>query len=71
MDTVIKRMNQKTPRFFKKVRTIGLTLGAIGASIIAAPVAFPAILIKIAGYLITAGLVAGGVSQTAVKNEKK
>jgi uncharacterized transporter YbjL len=64
-------MNQKTPKFFKKIRTIGLTLGAIGASIIAAPMALPAILIKVAGYLITAGLVAGGVSQTAVKNEKK
>ncbi|HKB43231.1 MAG TPA: hypothetical protein VKC90_02540 [Chitinophagaceae bacterium] len=64
-------MRRRTPKFFKNVRSIGLTLGAIGAAIIAAPVALPAVLIKAAGYLLTAGLVAGGVSQTAVKNEKK
>jgi len=71
MNVIIKRMQKPTPGFFKKVRNIGLTLGAIGATIIAAPVALPAILVKIAGYLTVAGAVAGTISQTAVKNERK
>jgi uncharacterized transporter YbjL len=70
MNTVIKRMKRPTPSFFKKLRNIGLALGAIGAAIISAPVAIPALLIKVAGYLVVAGTVAGAVSQTAVKNDK-
>ena len=70
VNTVITRMRRQTPTFFKKIRNIGLMLGAIGASIIAAPVALPVILVKIAGYLVVAGAVASGVSQTAVKNER-
>ncbi len=68
---VIKRANKPTPKFFKKVRTAGLTLAAIGAAILASPVALPAAVIKIAGYLTVAGGVAGAVSQTAVKNERE
>ena len=64
-----QRVKSPTPKFFKKVRNIGLALAAVSASIIAAPVALPAVLIKIAGYLAVAGGVAGTVSQTAVKGE--
>jgi hypothetical protein len=71
METVINRMQKETPTFFKKVRNIGLTLAGISAAILATPVALPAILVKIAGYLAVAGTVASTVSQTAVKNEKK
>lgn len=70
MKKVINRMQRPTPCFFKKVRNAGLTLAAIGASIIAAPVALPAILVKVAGYLAVAGTVASTVSQTAVKNDR-
>jgi len=62
-------MQEPTPKFFQKMRNIGLALGAIGAAILASPVALPALLIKIAGYLVVAGTVAGAVSQTAVKAE--
>ena len=69
MNNVIQRMQEPTPSFFKKIRNIGLVLGAIGAAIIGAPVAIPALLVKIAGYLVVAGAVAGGVSQTAIKDD--
>ena len=69
MNKVMQRMQEPTPPFFKKIRNIGLVLGAIGASIVAAPVAIPALLVKIAGYLVIAGTVASGVSQTAIKND--
>jgi hypothetical protein len=71
MTTIIKRAKKPTPRFFKKVRNIGLSVAAIGATIIAAPVALPAVLVKIAGYLAVAGSVMSGVSQVSVKNERQ
>lgn len=67
---LLKRANKPTPRFFRTLRNIGLTVAAIGTSIIAAPVALPAVLVKLAGYLTVAGTVMSGVSQVTVKNEK-
>ena len=69
MNKVMQRMQEPTPPFFKKIRNIGLVLGAIGAAIVGVPVAIPALLVKIAGYLVVAGTVASGVSQTAIKND--
>ena len=60
-----ERMQHATPPFFKKVRNAGLMIAAIGASLLAAPVALPAIIIKVAGYLAVAGSVASTVSQAA------
>lgn len=71
MNTIIKRMHKPTPKYFKKIRNAGLAIAAIGASILAAPVLLPAILLQIAGYLVLAGGVMSAVSQSAVKMEKK
>ena len=70
MDSVIKRMKRPTPKFFKNLRNGALTLAAAGTAIVTAPVAVPAILVKIAGYFIVAGAVAGAVSQATVRNDK-
>lgn len=69
--TIAQRMKQPTPKFFKKVRNIGIALAAVSAAIFTAPVALPALLVKIAGYLAVAGGVATAVSQatTAVKDK--
>ncbi len=66
---IIQRVKAPTPKFFKKLRNIGLALAAISAGIIASPVALPALVIKIAGYLAVAGGIAGSVSQVAVEGE--
>jgi hypothetical protein len=71
MNDIVTRMKKPTPKFFKKIRKVGLTLAAVSATIFAAPVALPAIVVKVAGYLAVAGAVAGTVSQAAVKNEKR
>jgi len=68
---LIERMTQPTPDFFKKLRNIGLALAAISGAIAAAPVALPAIVVSIAGYMAVAGGVISAVSQTAVKDEKE
>jgi hypothetical protein len=69
MKNIIQRVNAPTPKFFKKLRNIGLTVAAIAGTIIAAPVALPAVVVKVAGYLVVAGGVLGGASQTAVEGE--
>jgi hypothetical protein len=67
--TLIQRLIAPTPAFFKTVRTIGLVIGAIGAGILASPVALPAVVISIGGYLALAGGIISTVSQTAVEKE--
>jgi hypothetical protein len=69
MNEIIKRATEPTPRFFKSLRNIGLVLATISTAIAAAPVALPAVIVKIAGYLAVAGGVASAVSQTAVERE--
>ena len=66
---LVQRVKSPTPKFFKKVRNIGIVLATVATTIVAAPVALPAVLLKIAGYLAIAGGVAGAVSQTAVEGE--
>lgn len=64
-----QRIESPTPSFFKKVRNIGLILVAVSATLLSTPVALPAVLIKVAGYLAVAGSVASAVSQTATEAE--
>ncbi len=68
---IIDRIIAPTPKFFKKVRTVGLVLAAVSASLLAAPVALPAVVVQLAGYLAVAGSVATAVSQVATMEEKQ
>lgn len=68
---VVDRVKAPTPKFFRVLRTIGLSLAAVAGTLIAAPVALPAAVITIAGYIAVAGTVVTAVSQTAVVNDDK
>lgn len=65
MKELIERIKAPTPKFFKTLRTIGISLAAVAATVLTAPVALPVVVVKIAGYLAVAGGVLGAVSQTA------
>lgn len=67
---LIERIKAPTPKFFKTLRIVGLSLAAAGGAILASPLALPVALTAAAGYLIVAGSVATAVSQTAVEGEK-
>ncbi|MFC0318251.1 MULTISPECIES: hypothetical protein [Olivibacter] len=69
MNEITERIKSPTPKFFKKIRTIGLTLGAVGAALLTAPITLPATVVTIAGYLATAGIVASAIS-TVAKEDK-
>lgn len=66
---IIERLKAPTPKFFKVLRNIGLGLAAAGGVIVASPIAVPAIVVTIGGYMIVAGSVATAVSQAVTDNE--
>ena len=63
--TLVQRLIAPTPKIFKILRNVGLSLTAVGGTILAAP-AMPAILVTIAGYLSVAGSIMAAVSQVTV-----
>lgn len=67
---LIERVKAPTPKWFKIVRTIGITLTAIGGAILAAPVAVPTVIVTVAGYLALGGTIATAVAQTAIQVEE-
>jgi uncharacterized membrane protein HdeD (DUF308 family) len=68
---ISERIQAPTPKWFRNLRTIGLTLAAIGGALLASPVALPAGLLSVAGYLVLGGGIVSAVSQTAVQNEEE
>ena len=69
MKTILKRITSDSPSFFKKIQTIGITLGAVGLAIVSVPasvIALPAIVTTMAGYFIAIGTVAAAVAKTTV-----
>ncbi len=65
--SLMERAQAETPPFFIKLRNIALSLAAISATIATSPVALPAIVVTIAGYLSVAAAAIGAISQVTVK----
>ena len=66
---LFKRAIAPTPKIFRVLRNIGLSLAAASAAIMTAPVAIPASIITAAGYVAVAGAVMTALSQMAVDKE--
>ncbi len=66
---ILQRAQAPTPKFFRVLRLIGLSLAAAGGVLVAAPVTLPVAIVSVGGYLIVAGSVATAVSQVAVKSD--
>ncbi len=64
---LLKRYKKPTPPFFRKLRNIGIAIAAIGGSLLAAPLALPAVVYSVATYLTVIGTIAVSVSQAVVK----
>ena len=52
---IVERIKAPTPKFFKNLRTIGLTLLSISGTIVAAPIVLPVTVVTDAGYMAVAG----------------
>ena len=68
---IINMAQAPTPKFFKVLRTIGIVMLAISGSVLSAPVALPAAVITVAGYVAVAGGVLSAVSQVTVEDAAK
>jgi len=69
--TIIERAKAPTPKFFRVLRTIGLSLAAAGGALLAAPISLPAGIIALGGYLTVSGTVLTAVSQVIVEDSAK
>jgi ABC-type xylose transport system permease subunit len=69
--SLINRWNAPTPKFWKRVQKIAITLGAVAGVILTAPVSVPAAVITVAGYVATAGTVAATLSQLTIENNEQ
>jgi ABC-type transport system involved in cytochrome bd biosynthesis fused ATPase/permease subunit len=69
--SISQRWKAKTPKFWKKVQKIAITIGAIAGVLITAPVALPAALVTLSGYAITAGAVAATLSQLTIEDNEQ
>ena len=68
---LIERAKAPTPKFFRILRSIGLSLLAISGSVIAAPIVLPAAVVSVAGYIAVAGGVISAVRQVTVDDKAK
>lgn len=66
MKEIITRLSAPTPRFFRRIRNIGLLLTGLSGAILTAPLVLPPVVLTAAGYLALAGAVASALSQAAV-----
>jgi uncharacterized membrane protein HdeD (DUF308 family) len=66
---IVKRLLSPTPKFFKVLRNIGLSLAAIGGTILASPIALPIVISSVGGYLTVAGGIITAVSQLTSEND--
>jgi hypothetical protein len=66
--SIRQRWSAKTPKFWKKVQAIAITVGAVASVLVAAPIALPAAVVTLSGYAITAGTVAATLSQLTVEH---
>lgn len=60
---ILERAKAPTPKFFKKLRSIFLLIGAVGGAIVTTGPAAPAVLVAAAPWLLTISAVGAGVSQ--------
>lgn len=67
---LVDRVLEPTPKWFRIVRNLGLALSAVGGVLVAAPVALPAAVVSVGGYLLLGGSIIGAVSQTAISSEE-
>ena len=71
MKKIINRANAPTPKFFKVLRNVGLALAAIGGTILAAPIALPAVVTTVGGYVAVAGGVLSATSQLTTTDDSQ
>jgi len=69
--SIEQRWSAKTPKFWKRVQKIAITIGAIAGVIVTAPITLPVAVVTVASYAITVGTVAATLSQLTVESNEQ
>ena len=69
--SIAQRWSAPTPKFWKRVQKIAITIGAIAGVIVTAPITLPVAVVTIASYAITVGTVAATLSQLTVESNEQ
>lgn len=64
---IIDRIKSKSPLIFRRITNACITIGSIGGAIMLLPLALPAGVVALSGYLVTIGIVGGAVSKLTVE----
>ena len=67
--SLLDRVALPSPLFWKKVSAVGKAIGALGLVLVTAPVALPAAVVSVAGYLVLAGSLTAGLSALTVEQD--
>jgi hypothetical protein len=69
--SIKQRWSTPTPKFWKRVQKIAITIGAIAGVIVTAPITLPVAVVTVASYAITVGTVAATLSQLTVESNEQ
>jgi hypothetical protein len=69
--SIKQRWSAPTPKFWKRVQKIAITIGAIAGVIVTAPITLPVAVVTVASYAITVGTVAATLSQLTVESNEQ
>ena len=65
-----QRIAAPVPRFFRKIRNLGIIFASLSATVMGLPLPLPPVVTDIAGYLTVAATVASAISQATIVEEK-
>jgi hypothetical protein len=69
--SIAQRWSAPTPKFWKRVQKIAITIGAVAGVIVTAPITLPVAVVTVASYAITVGTVAATLSQLTVESNEQ
>jgi ABC-type xylose transport system permease subunit len=65
--SLLDRVALPSPTFWRKVSAVGKAIGGLGLVLVSAPVALPAAVVTVAGYLVLVGSLTAGLSALTVE----
>ena len=65
--SLLDRVALPSPTFWRKISAVGKALGGLGLVLVTAPVALPAAVVSVAGYLVLVGSLTAGLAALTVE----
>jgi uncharacterized membrane protein HdeD (DUF308 family) len=69
LQEIVGRLKAPTPKFWQRVRRLGVVLGSAGAAMLAAPATLPAWIPVAGGYVVLAGGIVTALSSLTCEDQ--